>query len=417
MAIVNRTLSGLRRTPATPATPGASVVILVYSVDESTGVARTMTTLANGLTASHDIEVVSLLRTSARPTFDLDPAVRLTYLEDMRRPPHLAAPGTRFLRARDDPRRAEGDRELDRQPSELFRHNAPTSALTDRVLRARLSAVTADVLISNRPLLHQAAARWLPPETVLLATEHSTYDQRGSAILQIYRDNAPRIDALVTVTEADRIRYDEFLAGSTRVVEIPNAIPDMGGPVSTVDSKVVIAAGSLVPRKGFDRLIQAFAPLVPEHPDWQLHIYGKGGERAKLLRLIDELGVAGNVALRGFDAAYTEQLRNASIYALSSHYESFGMVIIEAMGAGVPVLAFDCPSGPRHLIRDGVDGLLVPNDDLPAFTAGLRRLIEDDGFRRAAGAAALDTMPQYSIEAVVARWEDLFARAAPRRTD
>jgi len=407
MALARRTASTSQPNPP-PA--GQSVIILVYSVDESTGVARTMTTLANGLAANHDVEVVSLFRLQERPTFDLDPSVRLAYLEDTRHPPHVAHPGKRYLRARENPRRSDADRELDRQPSELFSHNAPTSALTDRALRDHLGAVTGDVLISNRPFLHQAAARWLPQETVLLATEHSTYDQRGTAILHIYRDNADRIDALVTVTEADRIRYDEYLARSTKVVEIPNAIPDQGHAVSPPDSKVIVAAGSLVPRKGFDRLIQAFAPIVPEHPDWQLHIYGKGGERAKLARLVAELAVDDNVVLKGFDPAYTDRLANAAVYALSSHFESFGMVIIEAMGVGVPVIAFDCPSGPRHLIRDGVDGLLIPNDDIPAFTAGLRRLVEDDDFRRSAGTAALETMPQYSVEAVVARWEALFSR-------
>lgn len=409
MAPVSRDLPTASRAAAS--TGRSAVLILVYSVDESTGVARTMTTLANGLVPRHDVEVVSLFRSQDTPTFELDPAVSLTYLEDARRPAGKRAGGKRFLRARDNPRRTASDRELDAQPSELSSHNAPISALTDRALRESLAATTADVVISNRPLLHQAAARWLPPRPVLLATEHSTYDQRGSGTLGMYRSLAGRLDALVTVTAADQLRFDEYLAGATRVVEIPNAVPDSDGQVSTVDSSIIVAAGSLVPRKGFDRLIEAFVPLAADHPDWQLHIYGKGAERAKLERLIADLDVADSVLLKGFDPAYTERLRDAAIYALTSHMESFGMVIIEAMGAGVPVVAFDCPSGPRHLIRDGVDGLLIPNDDVPAFTAGLRRLMDDDDFRRRAGRAALETMPQYSIEAVVARWEQLFTRS------
>lgn len=374
--------------------------------------ARTMTTLANGLVATYDVEIISLLRSKDEPTFPLDPRVRLTYLEDMRTPAGSKASGPRGLRARDNPRRSAADRELDSQPSELFTHTAPTSALTDRALRQHFSDLPADVLISNRPFLHQAAARWLPTRTVLLATEHSTFEQRAEAILRIYRDNAARIDALVTVTEADRIAFDESLAGATKVVVIPNAIPDVGKAVSSLDSKVIIAAGALVPRKGFDRLIEAFAPLASSHPEWQLHIYGKGGERAKLLRLIEDLGLTSRVLLKGFDPSYTERVSEAACYALTSHFESFGMVIVEAMGAGLPVIAFDCPSGPRHLIRDGEDGLLIPNDDIPAFTAGLRRLMEDDAFRKRAGAAALETMPQYSIEAVVRRWRDLFDELA-----
>jgi glycosyltransferase involved in cell wall biosynthesis len=338
----------------------------------------------------------------------LDDRVRLAYLEDVRRPGVRAPSKARMLRARDNPRRDTTDRELDRQPSELLAYTAPISALTDRALRQRLSELGPGVLITNRPFLHQAGARWAPEHTALLAAEHSTFEQRNDEILAIFRDNATRFDAVVVLTDDDRDAYERLLEGAARVVVIPNAVPDRGTDVSTLDGNVVVAAGALVPRKAFDRLIDAFAPLVPTHPDWQLHIYGKGGERGKLQEQVERGGLSGHVVLKGFDPAYQKSLRHASAFALTSHFESFGMVIVEAMAAGVPVVAFDCPSGPRHLIRDGHDGLLIPNDDVPAFTEGLRRLMDDEAFRVRAAAEAVGSAAKYRIEAVVSRWEELF---------
>jgi glycosyltransferase involved in cell wall biosynthesis len=377
-------------------------------MDEPTGVVRTMSNLAGGLVSSYDVEIISLFRFADRPTYPVDPRVRLTYLEDVRRPDSPHGARAKPLRARDDPRRSEADRELDRQPSQFLSYTAPTSALTDRALERCLTRLRAGVLISNRPMLHQPAARWAPRHTLLLAMEHSTIDQRDRRVRNLYLQNAERFDAFVTVTEEDRVAFDALFAGRTRVVSIPNAVPRPGRPVSPLTGKVVLAAGALVPRKGFDRLIEAYAPLASSHPDWQLHIYGKGGERARLQELIDTLDVGDSVVLTGFDPEYQQRLRQASVFALSSHFESFGMVIIEAMAAGVPVVAYDCPSGPRHLIRDGVDGLLIPNGDQRAFTDGLQRLMDDEAFRMRAGPAAVETASAYSIDAVVAMWKALF---------
>jgi glycosyltransferase involved in cell wall biosynthesis len=367
-----------------------------------------MANLSTGLADFYRVEIISLFHFANAPQYPIDPRVRLTYLEDVRRPGGRPAARSRPLRAQDDPKRSDEDRALDRQPSRFLSYSAPTSALTDRALERCLSRLQPGVLLSNRPMLHEPAATWLPKHTALIAVEHSAYSQRNAQILQLYRDNAPRFDAFVTVSEDDREAFHDELGQLTRVVAIPNAVPDPGKTVSTLSATVVVGAGALVRRKGFDRLIEAFAPLAADHPDWQLHIYGKGGERAALLDLVEQRGLADHVLLKGFDPDLQERLSEASVFALSSHAESFGMVIVEAMGTGVPVVAFDCPSGPRHLIHDGVDGLLVPNDDVPAFTDALRRFIEDESFRRSAGAAALRTAAEYDVDAVVSRWRTLF---------
>lgn len=377
------------------------VYILLLSANEGSGVTATMATLANGLVEHHDVEMISLFRFADEPTFRLDPRIKLTYLKDVRRRRGSWAGRLRALR--DLPARR-----LEAQPSELIKDLSPITAHTDRLLRRKLASLQPGVMISNRPMLHQAAAKWLPPHVSLLATEHATFPQRGPAILDIYKKHAPRFRAVVTLTEADRAVWQEHIGDAGEVVIIPNAVPDPGKVVSSLDQPVVVAAGALIHRKGFDRLIQAFAPVAPKHPDWQLHIYGKGSDRKKLRRLVEEHGLEERVVFKGFDPNYHASIANASVYAMTSRFEAFPMVLLESMGAGVPCIAMDCPSGPRHLITDGVDGILVPDGDIDAYSEALDRLMGDPDLRKQMGAAALETIKDYSVEAIVARWQQYF---------
>lgn len=379
------------------------VYILLLSANEGSGVTATMATVANGLVEHHPVEVISLLRFAEEPTFRFDPRVKLTYLKDERPQTGQLARARRFLKRR--------DRRLDGERSKLIPDVRRTTALTDRRLERKLRSITSGVVISNRPLLHQAASLWLPPQVDLLAVEHATHPQRGPVVIGVYREHISRFRAMVTLTEGDRAAWARELGEDAPIVVIPNAVPKPGAVVSTLDRPVIVAAGELIGRKGFDRLIDAYAPLAEGHPDWQLHIYGKGPERRALRKKIEDLGLEGKVVLKGFDPSFQASIAQASLYTMASHFEAFPMVLLEAMGAGLPVIAFDCPTGPRHLISDGVDGMLVPDGDVPAYTEALRRLMDDEALRKKMGAAALETIKDYSIEAIVARWRQHFPTA------
>jgi glycosyltransferase involved in cell wall biosynthesis len=184
--------------------------------------------------------------------------------------------------------------------------------------------------------------------------------------------------------------------------------------------RIVVGMGTLSPLKQFDLLLAAFAKLSAAHPQWSLMLIGEGPERGSLEALAARLGMAAKVRLVGLSSEPERLLQRADLFVLTSRYEGFPNALLEAMSYGVPVVSFDCPSGPRSIIRDGIDGLLVPDQDLDALTAAMDRLMADPEERRALGLRAREVTERFGVERIMAMWDDLIAecirknRARPR---
>jgi len=352
------------------------------------GTIRTCLTLAEHLAKHGPVEVISIVRSRDEPFFPFPEGVSVTVLDDRRGGRRRGLPSV--LVHPDD-------------------HTyAKLSLRTDLLLLRRLRRMRSGVLVTTRPGFNVLAARHAPPGLTVIGQEHMNIGSHLPGLTRDIERSYGRLDALAVLTEADRADYARMLgAAHTRVEQIPNAVPELGGGMASPDSRVVVAAGRLTPQKGFDLLIAAFAAVVREHPDWQLRIHGAGPQRAELRRLILEHELYSNVFLMGPTAQLGEALAQGSIFVLSSRFEGFGMVIVEAMSKGLAVVSFDCPRGPSEIIGDGRDGLLVPELDVPALGAAIAGLAGDRERRAALGAAAVQTARRYDREAIGGRWDAL----------
>jgi glycosyltransferase involved in cell wall biosynthesis len=309
-------------------------------------------------------------------------------------------------------------RVLDALPSVLihpYDYAYPRASLwTDVQLVRRLRSMRSGVLIGTRPAFSIVAARLAPPGVASVGVENMNYHSHRGPLARDMRRDYGRFDGLVVLTGEDERDYRALVeGGSTLVARIPNALPALGGGVAALDAPVVVAAGRLTGQKGFDLLIQAFALVLREEPSWKLRIYGDGSARGELSELIDSLGVGSSVSLMGTSTDMGAEMAQASVFALSSRFEGFGMVIVEAMSKGLPVVSFNCPRGPAEIISDGVDGLLVPNGDVEAFARALVEVIRSPELRQRLGAAGLDKARAYEMGPIGERWDAFLDSLVP----
>jgi glycosyltransferase involved in cell wall biosynthesis len=342
------------------------------------GTIRTTLTVAGHLAQTRDVELVSLVRRRKRPFFPFPPGLT-----------------TRVL---------ERKGVLDRLPSLLVHpedYVYPLASLgTDIALLRWLRSLDGGVLITTRPAFNLLAARLAPRGVVTVGQEHMHFASHRPRLAADIARHYDRLDALTVLTGHDERDYGALLR--TRVERIPNPLSQLGGGTPTLEAPIVVAAGRLTTQKGFDLLIDAFAKVAERQPGWRLRIYGSGPERKRL-----EAKNGNNVELMGRTRALGEAMAEASLFALSSRFEGFGMVLVEAMSKGLPAVSFDCPHGPADIISDGTDGLLVPPEDVEALAAALLELIEDPDRRRRYGEAAVQKARNYAIEAIGPRWDAL----------
>jgi glycosyltransferase involved in cell wall biosynthesis len=368
----------LPRGNAGPA-PGPVRMLLAHAWGMG-GTIRTTFSVAGHLAQSREVEVVSLVRRRQRPFF-----------------PWPAGVGTRAL--------TEGKGVLDRLPSLLIHPEDYVypfcSVRTDLALLRWLRSLDGGVLITTRPAFNLLAARLAPRGVVTIGQEHMHFASHRPRLAADIARHYGRLDALTVLTSHDERDYGALL--STRVEWIPNSLAPLDGGTSTLEAPLVVAAGRLTTQKGFDLLIDAFAKVTEQRPDWRLRIYGSGPERQRLQARIGN----GNVELMGRSRRLGEAMAEASLFVLSSRFEGFGMVLVEAMSKGLPVVSFDCPHGPADIVTDGQDGILVPPEDVDALAAALLELIDDPDRRRRLAEAALARSRDYAIESIGPRWDRL----------
>jgi glycosyltransferase involved in cell wall biosynthesis len=336
----------------------------------------------------------------------------------------FAGPATgRFFRP--DPRVQE------RQLNLLATSRSPLSAIPRNLgrllqLRRAIAATEPDAVLSfmdrtnDLTLLATIGQPW----PVVVAERSAPEIGPGRAWSVLRRVAYPRASRVVVQTASAGASLPARLRPKLAVIPNPaldarTALPieatveNAGGPLAArraedadPDGRVV-ALGRLVPAKGFDLLLRAFEIVHASEPSSRLEIWGEGPDRTRLEALGRELGIAGAVELPGETRSPTTALARGCVFVLASRHEGFPNVLLEAMAQGIAVVAFACRHGPAEIIRDGVDGVLVPAGDVTALAAAIRDLLSDPARRARLGSRAVEVRERFALERIGPMWDAL----------
>lgn len=311
-------------------------------------------------------------------------------------------------------------------------HSAAAAVLNNvvriRRLRKALVRAGADVIVSfmtsTNVLARLATAAWKTP---LVASERNEPEHQslGRAWRILRRHVVSRSDVVVVQTDRIADWWRGHMPG-VNVAVVPNpvqvdddALPDAAtrDVLAWADGRsIILAAGRLVRQKGFDLLIEAFARSRPDRErSWCLVILGEGEERSRLEHAVEARDCDDSVLLPGFSSTPHALMHSADMFALSSRFEGMPNVVLEAMRCGLPVVSFDCPTGPAELISHGRTGVLVPPEDVAELSKAFEALMHDESYRTRLGDRARSASGQWDLHVVLEQWETVFdnVRRAP----
>jgi len=377
-----------------PAGQGSMKLVLVVPSLGGGGAERVMATLANAWAVRGNEVSLITLTSAENDRYLLDRTVRRVALDMARRSSN---------------------------PAQALGHNA----MRVRALRRAIKAARPDAVISfvaNTNALAMMAALGLGVPVIV--TERQFVGAEPSRLIWkllrrlLYR----RAAAVVAQTRRCAAELEARVGRTVKV--IPN--PVAPGPRSTIpaatpvadgSARTLLAVGRLVPAKGFDLLIDAFARVAQRHPGWKLEILGEGHQRDALTQRIAAHRLASRVAMPGFSPQVRQAMRRADLFVLSSRFEGLPNALLEAMAEGVACVSFDCTAGPRELITHGENGWLVPAEDVDGLAAALDTLMQDDALRARLGTRARDVRDLYSVSEILGQWNTLLASLMARGAD
>jgi len=217
--------------------------------------------------------------------------------------------------------------------------------------------------------------------------------------------NASYLDKLVVLTETAREQWADY----ANAISIPNFNTMYPEKLSDEKyGKTAIAVGRLNEQKGFDMLIESWKIVYGSHPDWKLIIFGNGEDKALLEEQIKESGLSEIISINAPVRNIEKEYMRSDFYVLSSRCEGWGLVLLEAMGCGIPCVSFDCPDGPRHIIQDGENGLLVTNGNVVELADKICWMIEHPKERAEMGKKGRLRALDFTQSEIMIKWKNLF---------
>jgi glycosyltransferase involved in cell wall biosynthesis len=210
---------------------------------------------------------------------------------------------------------------------------------------------------------------------------------------------------VVALTEHDKSDWQKT---NSNVIQIYNPTPFTVGRDSDLSKLKVLSVGKLDAQKGYDFLIEIWSHVAKKHPTWILEIFGQGEWDDKLQKQINNSGLQRQVQLKGLSKNVRQEYLNSSIYVMTSRYEGFPMVLLEALACGLPCISFDCKYGPNELIRNGENGFLIPEWEIQLFADKICELISDEELRNTMSLNSLRFAEQFTIDKIMKEWTSLF---------
>jgi glycosyltransferase involved in cell wall biosynthesis len=368
-------------------------IAIVTAASWTGGIERVIFMLANRwANAGHSVRIITFERPGDQPAFELDERVVLEQLDLLR-------------------------------PSATYREAFCGNLRRVFVLRRSLRNFAPDVTLAQGTvpnilaMLAAIGRRW---PTIVTEQVHPAYHVLPRPWAQLRRITYPWADTIVVQTRG----IAKWVADAWRLPSqvMPNPIelsrfaaPPVDAGRQQLSRRRLIAVGRLVPQKGYDLLINAFARTAKFDPAWELVIYGDGPERAALERMIDSLSLSGQIVLAGNTTTIEQAYANADLFVHAARYEGYPNVVQEALAAGKAVIATDCPGATRELLAGGRYGVLVPNEDVDALERALRSLMTDGDRRAALACSARVAVLPFDADRIADRWLELFGRVVDRR--
>lgn len=241
---------------------------------------------------------------------------------------------------------------------------------------------------------------------IRIGCEHLNYNSCPSVIRPIRKKAYKKLDYVVLLTKQDAEHYKFLDANKVRV--IPNITSFERDKQAELTYHRIIMVGRLAPQKGYDILVDIISNIKNKMNDWIIDIYGKGEDKELIVKQIEERGLQNIIKVHSPVSNVRDKMMESSIYLMTSRNEGLPMVLIEAQSCGLPIVAFDCPEGPREIVTDNEDGFLIKNFDKDLLGDRLVELIVNIDKRKEFGNKAFDSSKRFSPDEIVAKWSDLF---------
>lgn len=232
------------------------------------------------------------------------------------------------------------------------------------------------------------------------------YNLAGKYFTWKLENSVSKFGELVVLTRQDAQSWSKVRSSTV----IPNALTFKTNGISNCKNKTIISVGRLYDQKGYDLLIDAWTIVHNTHKDWVLNIFGQGTLHDQLSEKIVGLGLGDRIFLKEPVRNIADKYAGSAFYVMSSRYEGFGMVLIEAMSCGLPVVSFDCPCGPSEIILEGEDGLIVENGNVDELAEKILYMIENEDDRIRMGRNAQRNVQRYNQKMIMGQWSQLFEK-------